>query len=407
MTDDYDYFMKKRSDLVYLSGPIPNKVFRTGENGQAEEVDRPVRIVHKVIDCAESHEFFKEGKQVSLRITSGGRQEIKAKFYADTRGITTLQIQRYTLETGVPHNISFTFIGEEIGILHNFISNIKYLPDTKKFTRLDDAFVKQIVLTKEQALGLLRDQPGLLEELMRHQITAQDVAVLGHRRSQLEEFGRLLTDDDYFTQRKSKLGQNKRNEDVWQDFFERNTWIFGYGLNYYLNSPLAGEKLEQIVKGNDFTSAGKRVDALLKTQGLISALAFGEIKTHKSSLLKQVSEPYRRECWQVSDEITGGIAQIQRTVQVSLANIRARTEIIDGSGNPTGEHLFLCQPRSFLIIGSLSEFQTPYGINEQKYSSFELFRRNMVAPEIITFDELYARAKFIVESTSKDEEAAR
>ena len=36
------------------------------------------------------------------------------------------------------------------------------------------------------------------------------------------------------------------------------------------------------------------------------------------------------------------------------------------------------------------------GINEDKFSSFELFRRNMVNPEIITFDELYERTKNII-----------
>ena len=140
------------------------------------------------------------------------------------------------------------------------------------------------------------------------------------------------------------------------------------------------------------------MDALLKTHGFISALSFGEIKTHKTHLLKQVASPYRKESWQISDELAGGIAQVQRSVQVSLSNIRSRTAIKDEVGAPTGEQLFLYQPKSFLVIGSLAEFQSEYGINEEKYSSFELFRRNISAPEIITFDELFQRARFIVES---------
>lgn len=84
---------------------------------------------------------------------------------------------------------------------------------------------------------------------------------------------------------------------------------------------------------------------------------------------------------------------------MSLANIRSKTTIKDETGALTGEQLFLYQPKSFLVIGSLSEFQGEHGINEEKYSSFELFRRNISAPEIITFDELYQRAKFIVESS--------
>ncbi len=70
----------------------------------------------------------------------------------------------------------------------------------------------------------------------------------------------------------------------------------------------------------------------------------------------------------------------------------------DDTGTPTGESVFLYQPRSFLVIGSLSEFLAEHGINEEKYSSFELFRRNLKSPEVVTFDELFERAKYIVES---------
>ena len=52
--------------------------------------------------------------------------------------------------------------------------------------------------------------------------------------------------------------------------------------------------------------------------------------------------------------------------------------------------------RSFLIIGSLSQFVGEHGISEEQYRSFELLRRNMNNPEVITFDELYERARFIV-----------
>lgn len=397
--DDYEYFRNKRADRVYLSRTLSKKTYRKDDDGQIEEVERPFRIISKVIDSIESHQFFRQGKQVSLRITEGQRQEVKAKFYEDTRNVQTLQIQKYTIANGFPHNTYFTFTGNEISILYNFLSNIELLPIKDELSsKLDDKFVESLILTKEQAVLLLNQQPQLLEELLRHQVTAKDVAILGYRRQQLVEFEKLLSDDLYFGQRKKELGQNKGDEDVWQAFFESNHWIFGYGLNYCLNTPLDNEKLEQVIKGHDITGAGKRVDALLKTQGLISALSFGEIKTHRTFLLKQIASPYRKECWQISDELAGGIAQVQRSVQVSLANIRSRTELRYANGAPTGEQLFLYQPRSFLVVGSLSEFQSEHGINEEKYSSFELFRRHLAAPEVITFDELYERARFIVES---------
>ena len=42
------------------------------------------------------------------------------------------------------------------------------------------------------------------------------------------------------------------------------------------------------------------------------------------------------------------------------------------------------------------KFRSEHGVNTEKYRSFELYRRNISRPEIITFDELYERAKFIV-----------
>lgn len=397
--EDYEFFLNKRVDRVYLSRSLGQKFFRKGDDGNVEELVRPFRIVSKVIDGRESHEFFRDGKQVSLRITDGKRQEIKAKFYEDNREIATLQIQKYSIKEGIPHKSCFTFTESEIATLFNFIRNIEVLPlKDEKSAKLDDQFVENIVLTREQALGLFDQQPQLFEELTRHHISARDVAVLGQRRNALAEFDRLLNDETHFLQRRNELGSNKRAEDVWQSFFENNTWIFGYGLNYFLNTPLDDEKLEQVVRGHDFSVSGKRVDALLKTQGLISSLSFGEIKTHRTDLLKRIKEPYRGESWQISDKLAGAVAQVQRTVQASLTAIRSRIDIKDATGAPTGEQLFLYQPRSVIVIGSLQEFQTDHGINEDKYSSFELFRRHLVAPEVITFDELFERSKFIVEA---------
>ena len=402
MADDYDYFKNKRNDRVYLSRSLDDKIPYKDDNGEIKQLVRPFRIISKVIDCQESHKFIKDGKQVSLRITDGERQEITAKFYEDTRGIYTLNIQRYTIESGSPHNTYFTFVGEEIATLYNFIRNVAVVPlKSKGNVKLDDKFIEELVLTREQLLSLISEQPDLVAEIAKNNTTSQEVALLGERKKQLEMFHRFLTDRDYFEAHRVALGSNKRPEDVWQDFFERNTWIFGFGLSYQFNSPLEGQKLEQVVKGYDFNSSGKRVDGLLKTRGFLSSLAFGEIKTHQNPLIQNTSKPYRGSSWRVSDELAGGVAQIQRTVQVSIKNISSKTQIQSKDGALTGEEVFLYTPRSFLIIGSLSDFGGKHGINEEKYSSFEMFRRNLNNPEIITFDELYERARHIVEATSK------
>jgi hypothetical protein len=61
---------------------------------------------------------------------------------------------------------------------------------------------------------------------------------------------------------------------------------------------------------------------------------------------------------------------------------------------PTGEEAFNYPPRSYLVLGTLQSLVGEHGVNQEKFRSFELFRRNILAPEIITF-ELYERASFI------------
>jgi hypothetical protein len=406
MTDDYEYFMNKRTDRVYLSRSLVNRGFEPTGDGEVREIERPFRIISKIVEESEGHQFIKNGKEVSLRVTDGERQEIKAKFYEDSRSVFTLQIQKYTMKSGAPHNQYFTFVGAEILVLFNFLRNIAVLPlQTPESRRLDDSFIEELVLSKEQALQLLQEQPDLMEELIRTQITKEDVINLAHRREQLKKYRSLLDDPVYFESCRDLLGTNKGPEDVWQHYFEENPWIFGYGLNYVFNTSLDGEKLEQVVRGADFSRGGKRVDVLLKTRGLVSSLAFGEIKTHDAKLLANVKTAYRGESWVASKEVTGGIAQVHRSVQQSIENLRTKTEIKYQDGGLTGEQLFLYQPKSFLVIGSLAEFQTDNGINEEKYSSFELFRKNLQDPEIITYDELYERARFIVESHGGSETA--
>jgi len=60
---------------------------------------------------------------------------------------------------------------------------------------------------------------------------------------------------------------------------------------------------------------------------------------------------------------------------------------------------FTVEPKGILIIGNTEELIK----NESIVSCFESYRRNVKNPEIITFDELYKRAEFIVKNQIKSE----
>jgi hypothetical protein len=150
--------------------------------------------------------------------------------------------------------------------------------------------------------------------------------------------------------------------------------------------PVVNHVLESSVSG-----PGKRTDALMRTNGRIRSMIFAEIKHHRTSL---VDKEYRSGCWSPSPELSGGVVQIQQTVHLATREIQGRLADKDDRGVETGEHTYVVRPRSFLIAGSLDQLRQPSGVHRQKYESFELYRRNLYEPEIVTFDELLARAEW-------------
>ncbi len=394
----YEFHRNKRTDRVYLSKALGMREQPSSGSDEVVDIDGPIRIISKVFE-GENHVFAKEGKELVIRVSPTERQEVVAKFYEDSRRIFTLQFQRYTTKNGNPHQVSFSFVGEEINRLFNFIRNIAIIPITGSESRkFDDAYLEEIILSKDQFATLLYRNPEVMEivnEIQRSDLKFNDVVTLGYRKEQLQKYDQLLHDDEYFEAESMRLGV-RGPESVWQKYFEENTWILGYGLNFIFNSPLEGKKLEQVIVGTDVFSHGKRADLFMKTRGIVSSLCFGEIKTHNTRLLKNTTVPYRRESWTVGEELAGGIAQVQRAVHKSIRNIQTKVQITSDEGELTGEEIFLYEPKSVLLIGSLSEFKSEHGTNEEKYSSFEMFRRNIRHPEIITFDELYERAWHIV-----------
>lgn len=150
------------------------------------------------------------------------------------------------------------------------------------------------------------------------------------------------------------------------------------------------------MQGHDLLNHGKRIDALMKTRGIINSLCFVEIKTSQTKLLD--SSAYRSGCWAPSKELAGAVAQVQGTVAVAMQNLYGMVRTSDKEGNPTGEVVFNFKPRAFIVAGLLSEFVSEHGVNYEQLRSFEIFRNSIEGIDILTFDELYERSKFIVDA---------
>ena len=386
MPDEYDdrkMFFERRTDKTIIS-----KRFAGGLSGEM------LRIASHIIQGQPGLRFARVKDEVVLRQTPGGRSEIKATLLEDDRSIRTLTIQRYSSKSGPHDRQHFSFVGEEIDALISFIAGVRTVPlDGAAKVHLPDEVLRDIILDQSQARRIFAKNHELFLELAQQEDITRDLVAVGYRRKQLKYFESLLQDSDFFAGERQRL--QCKPEDVWQKFFEANTWIFGYGLSYQFLSKLDEGKLEQIVRGRDLVAAGKRSDALMKTLGIVNSLCFIEIKRHDTALLG--SHFYRADAWPPSAELVGGVSQLQTTVHAAIESIGQKLLPRDELGDPTGEILFNIEPRSCLVVGSLAEFKTPNGINIPKFRSFELYRRHTWRPEIVTFDELLQRARFIVD----------
>ena len=359
--------------------------------------DGALRIASKVIDSEGLH-FAKVKNEVVLRHTESGRTEIVAKFLESDRKLRVVTLQAFTPKSGVPHHTHFSFIGSEIPKLLEFFQNIASVEfENPGKVNLTDRDLRRLILSKEQAKSLVHDNQEVFAEAMQSDLTKEDVVALGYRKRQLSTCSKLLTSQEYFEQVRQQKGA-VGDEALWQKFFERNRWVFGYGLSYFFVTGFEGRKLEQVVQGHNLLERGKRADGLMKTRGVINSLCFVEIKTHNTPLLEPSA--YRPGCWAPSRDLAGAVSQVQGTVSAAMQHLHGLIRPAHDDGTPTGEVVFNYKPRAFIVIGSTGQFATHTGVNAEKVRSFELFRNSVEGIDIITFDELYERSKFIVESAT-------
>lgn len=374
--------------------PLPGKTYISPSLPAFGDKERRVRIASKILPSEDGYEYANERDEIVLRKKPEAKTYITAKFLEDTRQTFVLTVQKFVSETGQPYGSGFSFVGEEIGRFCEFLANIQSVDfKNRAKVNISDEELRKIALTTHQAKSFLSENQELFAEVLKSEVTTEDLVAVGFRKKQLSVYSNLLHDQSYFDDLKNR--KKCSNEALWQKYFEKNPWVFGYGLGYIFLSSLDDRKLEQVVQGHSIDSHGKRVDALMKTKGIISNLCFVEIKTHTTALLE--AKPYRSGCWAPSKELAGAIAQVQGTVASAVENLSGRINPSDSEGNPTGEEIYNYQPKSYLVIGSMGEFVSEHGVNKDKLRSFELLRKNTCNPEIITFDELYERAKFIVQ----------
>jgi hypothetical protein len=177
-------------------------------------------------------------------------------------------------------------------------------------------------------------------------------------------------------------------ESRWQDFLDVNQWIFGYGLRYQVLRPITGQP--QYGGANVSGRGGQRGDNLMATEGAVHFTVLVEIKKPQTRLTSD-RRAYRNGAWLLGAELLGAVSQVQANCQMW-----ERKALDHENRHLEREDCYTREPKGILVIGSLEELQGDDDAAHVKRSTFESFRRNLHNPEVITFDELFARARFIV-----------
>lgn len=181
-----------------------------------------------------------------------------------------------------------------------------------------------------------------------------------------------------------ELSEMRWSEEDWDSFFRKNTWIFGHGLAYQFLSQIE----DQPHYGGTTVSGigGQRGDFLMSTEAQARFTVLVEIKKPNSELV--TGKKYRNKVYELGSNLTGGVSQLQSN---------CRTWILEGSRQDenverlAAEDISTYEPKGVLVVGHTAQLS-----NRNEKATFELFRRNLHNPEIITYDELLERAKYLV-----------
>jgi len=167
-------------------------------------------------------------------------------------------------------------------------------------------------------------------------------------------------------------------EKKWQEFLNKHNWIFSYVFSF----PIILFQDEAFVGGKNLSNKnGKVTDFLIKNH-LTENVAFLEIKTHKTELIKKGKAYRGNDVYAMSVDLSGALSQVlnQRdNFQKHYATLKMDTD----------EDFETFNSKCVVLMGQISD------LDKKQLRPFELIRSNSKDVEIITFDELLSRVEGI------------
>ncbi|MCZ4366628.1 Shedu immune nuclease family protein [Sulfitobacter dubius] len=375
------FFQLRKAGKAYIS-----RVFTWGAH--TTEKLRNVRMVMENSD--ELHLGEVEGA-LCLRLTGDKRKtQVTAVVTQDAKSIRRVTLQSFQSRKDGwyqgYHEHSFTFRGDELSRLMAFLDQLEFI-DLSNEDRFD---IEDISTGKGRKTIIDASDRGIVERFramdgqaretllrtLQGSLSAEEVNILLGRRQALEAFERRMQDGQWA-------------EKDWQDFFDAEPWVFGYGLDYRVMRTF---DREMTVSGGGTDNRGKPVVDFLMSFTDYTVLV--EIKRPDTRIFRNGGGA-RAGTRSFSPEFMSAVSQI----------LEQKAEWSAFAG--TGEHFSRDGSRqlevrtrnakTILVIGSRAEFEEAADLREARVmrDTFELFRRETSSIDIVTFDELLERARFI------------
>lgn len=381
---DYEYFKLRKQAKTYIS-----KVFNFHESEP-----EPLRNVRMICEGNDKLLLCEIEGALCLRLTGNVRKtQVAAIVSQDHRNIRTLSLQTFKPRAGdwteTFEKDEFTFRADEFSRLLGFLSQLKFIdlsnPDNFQIEDISTkAGPKTIIDASDR--GIIERVRGLSERQrsdflrgLHESLTTEEINVLLGRRQGLEEYEAHMRDSDW-------------SEAQWQDFFDRQQWVFGYGLDYRVMRQFGRE---MTVGSGGTDNRNKPVVDFLMTFTDYTVLV--EIK-RPETLIFRASRGGRAGTWEFSPDFISAVSQIIEqkaewlyAAQMGEHHNKAGTQTLNARTK---------NAKSILVIGSAQEFSRPGNSRDENVmrDTFELFRCENRSIDILTFDELLERARFITRS---------
>jgi Domain of unknown function (DUF4263) len=366
-----------------------------------DDIGQPTRYIYRVFDEVFTADDEWDWTNEVVYTTPAGRKQLQLQVARSAGAVRKIRIQKVPLSGDLSKLETVLQLDrDQSARLLDMLRALDSIPvEGDDSVRVDDDLLREVFADPKAIAAVYARDPDRFRSLIQSDAGARDVVALQRRREVVGKMRGWLEKEDDFERAAAAAGGPEK---AWQRLLEDNPWILGVGLAGQLLTSWNEAKLEQAVVGRSFIGVGKRVDALLRTAGIVRSLVFAEIKHHRTDLL---AEEYRSGCWRPSNELAGAVVQIQQTVHLAALHAGDYIQDVAADGSMLGSGTFAVRPRCFVIAGSLAQLNGEGGGPiPDKVRSFELFRRNLVEPEVLTFDELLARAEWHVEQA--EDEAA-